>query len=246
MSDTARILERIRKMLALANDSAASEGERDNAMRMAHATLAKYNLDLAMVEKHQQQKKENSEEKRVHQPAAFYGRPWARHACQSIAALCFCHYLYVPATKAKDTRHYFIGRYSNAVSASLLAEYVVNSIMKEGKRGQRQRQAGNEWFRSFSWGAAVSVGHRVTEILAQATKPAEPVSAPGAAPGTPGTAIVLADVYRDEQQANVEYVERTWGKARGRGRGGKSTVDYSAMSEGREYGKKINLNRQVH
>jgi len=37
-------------MLRLANDAGASEGERHNAMRMAHATLAKHNLDLASVE----------------------------------------------------------------------------------------------------------------------------------------------------------------------------------------------------
>ena len=45
--DKARALARVRKMLALANDAAATEGERENALRMAHATLAKYNLELA-------------------------------------------------------------------------------------------------------------------------------------------------------------------------------------------------------
>lgn len=38
--DMSRILQRVRKMMALANDKAASDGERENAMRMAHATLA--------------------------------------------------------------------------------------------------------------------------------------------------------------------------------------------------------------
>ena len=49
MSDDERnkILARVRKLLNLANNAAATEGERDNAMRMAHATLAKYNLSLA-------------------------------------------------------------------------------------------------------------------------------------------------------------------------------------------------------
>lgn len=48
--DKERILSRVRKMLRLANDAGATEGKRDNAMRMAHATLAKYNLDIAQAE----------------------------------------------------------------------------------------------------------------------------------------------------------------------------------------------------
>lgn len=33
------IVEKVRKLLNLANDESASEGERDNALRMAHAFL---------------------------------------------------------------------------------------------------------------------------------------------------------------------------------------------------------------
>ena len=46
------ILDRVKKMLAIANDSAASEGECDNALRMAHNTLAKHNLDMADLNAH--------------------------------------------------------------------------------------------------------------------------------------------------------------------------------------------------
>ena len=48
------IIEKIKKLLALAADSGATEGERDNAIRMAHGLLAKHNLDMAQVTASQQ------------------------------------------------------------------------------------------------------------------------------------------------------------------------------------------------
>jgi hypothetical protein len=56
------VLERVRKLLALGTNAGATEGERDNAMRMAHALLAKYNLDMAQV---QMETGEVSEDRRV-------------------------------------------------------------------------------------------------------------------------------------------------------------------------------------
>lgn len=41
------ILEKVKKLLALAGNAGATEGERDNALRMAHGLLAKHNLDMA-------------------------------------------------------------------------------------------------------------------------------------------------------------------------------------------------------
>lgn len=66
-----KIINRIKKMLALANDAAAAEGERDNAMRMAYNLLAKHNLTMATVEG------PTNGEKREQNAAQFYGRPWA-------------------------------------------------------------------------------------------------------------------------------------------------------------------------
>lgn len=45
-----KIINRVKKMMALANDPAASDGERENALRMSYAILAKYNLDMTDVE----------------------------------------------------------------------------------------------------------------------------------------------------------------------------------------------------
>ena len=44
------IIEKIRKLLALANGTGAADQERESALRMAHALLAKHNLSMSDTE----------------------------------------------------------------------------------------------------------------------------------------------------------------------------------------------------
>lgn len=230
-----RIIERIRKMLALANDAGATEGERDNAMRMAHATLAKYNLDIAMIEASGTKKAKG--EARTKEAGTFYGRPWARSICQSIAQLMFSEYVYFSAKRATDTGHYFIGRHSNAMAATELARFVVEAVLKEAKRHERANGGGWPTVRAFAWGAARRVGERVAEIRADAEK--APVEVP-----TGGTALVLASVYAIEAEQNALAVATYFPKLR-TGRTGKGVYDSEAYEAGREYGGTIGLNPQL-
>jgi hypothetical protein len=85
-----KIFERIKKMLALANDLAASEGERENALRMAYNTMAKYNLDMAAVEAHGKK----AEEQRINFQNDSWSWLWARQVNQIIGRLFFCKYYY--------------------------------------------------------------------------------------------------------------------------------------------------------
>lgn len=235
-----RIIERIKKMLALANDKGATEGERDNALRAAHATLAKYNLDLAAVEAHVSAKSKApgaSNEPRDAHTANFFGRPWARAAIIAVAKLCFCKYIYVSASKAKDTTHYFVGRHSNSVTAALLAEFVVESINREGRSRQRREGRLNPWFISFAWGAAIAVTARVEEIL-RAGDPAHMAN------GSPGTSLILSDLYDTEERANALVVSQRWPTLR-KGTSGKGIHDRDGYSNGQAYGSSINLDRRL-
>lgn len=236
-----RVIARIRKMLTLANDAGATEGERDNAMRMAHATLAKYNLDLAEIDSSGGKKTAGVEE-RHKLYTAFYGRPWARVVAQSVAELMFCKYLYIKASVAKQTVHVFVGSHANSVSASILAEFLVTSIIREGKRRTREADAGNAWFRSFATGAAASIARRCISLRESANRgdPADP-----ATPGAPGTALVLAGVYEREAAANRAYVEQLNTRNEGRPHDFTRRTSSSALAEGVEYGSTVSLNRQV-
>lgn len=229
MIDKEKILARIRKMLALAENSGATQGERENAMRAVHATLAKYNLDLAEVEASGREKVEA----RIIGHMVFYGRPWAQGCAQSIARLYFCHYIVRLAEKADDTRHYFIGRESNVLTTGHMAKYVVESIRKESKKRMRAAGAGNAYARSFAMGAAAMIAKRVDEMMKESSTQRGD-----------GKSLVLASVYQQESEANQKIVDESFTTKKGFDRG-KRDRDVEAFIEGTEYGEKVSLNRQV-
>lgn len=243
------VIDRIRKMLALANDAGASEGERDNAMRAVHAYLAKYNLDLAAVGSTPEKPKLGEVAPRHQHRASFYGRPWARLICQGVAELMFCRYVFLTATQAKNTIHVFIGSHANSVSASLMAEFLVSSVWKEGKRRTREAMAGNAYFRSFATGAAHRIAQRCVALREAAMRPggaANPaVRSRPATPQPPGTAIVLADVYEREAAANNAFLESVVKpRTDNREHFGKR-IDPDALVEGARYGNTVSLDRQL-
>ena len=227
-----KIVERIRKMMALARDAGATEGERDNAMRMAHKLLAAYNLELAEIDG-DRAKKETMEPRAEHH-ATFYGRPWARNVVGSIARMLACRYLVVSAVKGKDTTHIFVGRHTNAVTAAYLAEYLVNSIDREGHKQQRAAGEGNAWFRAFAWGAASKIHDRVAEILANKDAPTAL---------SDSKALVLANWHSKEMTANEEWVHARYRV--GASRSGKDFATGEAYQSGQSFGAGLSLNQQL-
>ena len=222
------VIDRVRKLMALANDAGAAEGERDNALRMAHNLLTKYNLELSDVGE-----KEKIEPRDLHS-RTYYGRPWARVASGAVAELFFCEYLYVGAGDAKLTRHYFIGRESNATTAMMMAEFIVNSIAREGKRRNSLEGTGrNAWYRSFCTGAAYRLVSRVKEMMKETPPEAQP-----------GTALVLASLYQQERSANLAVRDDKFPSLR-KGRTGKREFRGDALDSGRRFADTIPLNRQV-
>ena len=166
-TDQARALERVRKMLALAHDAAASEGERDNALRMAHATLAKHNLSLVDAET-------TTSERRVDLALETLCWPWMRTTAHGVAELFFCKYFFV-RTRKNYVKHYFVGLKSNATTASELAQYVVDSITKEAAKAKRAAPfADSDFVVSFCKGAAHRVYVRCERLRAEAAGRAAP------------------------------------------------------------------------
>jgi hypothetical protein len=225
------VLERVKKLLTLGRNAGATDGERDNAMRMAHKLLAKYNLEMAEAELHGA----DVEEKRGFVSTPFYGRPWARVVAAAIGRLYFCEYVYTSATVATDTKHYFFGKQSNASVAAAIAQWVVEGVRREGRRQNPINGEGaNAWLRSFSVGAANVIYYRVEEMIKEANK----------VKAEPGMSMVLASVYANEQSKNVVIRDQKFPKTR-KGHGGKRSGNHDGAHAGRKYGQSINLNRQV-
>lgn len=226
-----KVLERVRKMIRLANDSGATEGERDNALRMARATLEKYNLDMAQVETETSKPQED----RMIKGAVFYGRPWARAAAAAAGDLCFCSYLYVTGRLAAHTKHIFVGRTSNAITAAELAQYLVESIHRQAKAHQRKHGLGNESYRAFAWGAASAIRRRVVELRLASEKASE---------ASPSGGKGLIVYQANENAANQEFVAGTFPQL-SKGRNGQGFADATSARAGRDYGETVSLDRQV-
>lgn len=223
-----KILTRIRKMMAIANDAAASEAERDTALQMSYKLLAKYNLSMVDVDKHLPQ------EKRERLEVVFVSTIWARNVANTIAKLFFCKYVVGPKTNAWKGRHYFVGKESNATTAMLMSEYVVTSVLKQARRLYKDDSCPEA--RSFAVGVADNLRIRVRELIAaQATE----------SDAAPGTALVLANLYASEVSANDEFMLQIGFKTKPSTSRGKSSVQSNAYDTGREFGNTINLSSQI-
>jgi hypothetical protein len=154
-----KILERVRKLLAMANDERGNEGERDNALRMANNLMAKYQLDMADIP---------TEVRERDDPIGRFDVdgwyiPWCNMIRGSVARLFSCKYLQGGKINATRGRHIFIGRASNATTAMLMSDWIVKEALREADRvaGHRLTPAG----RSFGLGVASRLARRVTELL---------------------------------------------------------------------------------
>ena len=233
--DKDRALERVRKMLALANDAGASEGERDNAMRMAHATLAKHNLSLVDVDA------SSGSEKRVDLGHETLCWPWMRVTANGIAELFFCKYFSVK-TRKNYVKHYFVGRLSNATTASELSQYVIKSISKEAARAKSDEPfAGSDFVLSFCKGAA----HKVYRRCAQLRADAERESQANPTIRATGTALVLASVYKQELDANSDYLRDVLKITLRTSVSRQRRASADAYNKGSAFGSSVSLNRQV-
>lgn len=253
MSDVqAKILRRVRKMINLANCAGATEGERDNAMRMVHATLAKYNISMSQVGTG-----EASEEARESLRQPFLGKPWAIRIAASIARMYFCHYHYSTmggnAGPTQKAMHTFVGRHSNVVTAQEMARFVVEAVNREAQRYQRKIGGRYGDYRAFAQGAADKIRRRCAEIEAKAKEQGVQDVAPETEADDPelltqagtGTALVVANLYKTEADANAAWLEERGLKL---GKGRSESVDRSkghAHAAGIAYGAKVSLNKQV-
>lgn len=223
-----KIMDRVKKMMAIANCAGASEGERDNALRMSYNLLAKYNLTMVDVDAAVREK----EDPRQATCAPGWSMTWAKHIYHSMADLFFCSYFSSTKINAAKCQHYIVGKESNATTARLMAEYIVTSILKETRT--RYGHALVPEARAFSIGAMNKLSQRVKELKKQAQDEQQTVR---------GTALVLANLYQSEKQANQLIVDSQF-NVRIKPTRTKS-VNATAYNEGKEFGAGINLSPQV-
>ena len=221
-----KILDKVKKLLALANNSAATDGERDNALRMAHGLLAKHNLSMEDAQEHE------AMEGREKQYIETFHMTWAKHVCNNIAKLFFCSYYVGQKLNATKGKHYFVGKQSNAITATLISTYVINSILKECRNNWKHNLAPES--RSFCIGAADRLRERVAEMIKDAN----------VAGGTEGTSIILHNLYKSEADANKLFLENS-GTSLVNVKSRDTKVNSAHYDAGQQFGDRINLNGQI-
>jgi hypothetical protein len=223
-----KILERVRKMLTLANNEAATEGERDNALRMAHNLMAKHQLDMMDLDEHVREK----DDPRGHFQEEGWNLQWCNQIRMHIARLFGAKYFIGKKINATRGTHHFVGRESAATTAMLMSDWIIRDTLRKCDKfaGHRLTAGG----RAFGVGVAGMLSTRINEML---KKKAEEVRE------FTGRDLVLLN--EDEQEANENYIEDVLGvklKSRALRR---SRLDRDGYAAGREHGKTINLNTQL-
>jgi len=115
-----RLINKIKKMFELANNAGATEGEADNAMRMANKLLEKHNL--SMLDLH-------TEEGVGIKFESGQTSPWIRTVYNAVSKVYGCSYFYSPHQKC----NYIVGTESDRISASFIIGQLIEDIKRAGK-----------------------------------------------------------------------------------------------------------------
>lgn len=217
-----KVISRIQKMLNLARDGAAHEGEARNAMDAAEATMRKYNLTMAEVEAAGGNGGEGS--KRTKE--GVKGRAQYEFQQQLMAACAEVNYCAVLKTsmwkgnRSMVTGYVLIGREGNVVATRELYDYLNATVERLAFEyvGRDNRQRLSRTAISFKKGCAERLGERLVarhaESLEEQAREARERSAAARHPASTGTAlvIVMKDFAQEEMDANDDM---RWGLVEG-------------------------------
>lgn len=228
-----KIIERVKKILAIANDNTgASAAERETAMKMAHTYLIKHNLSMSEVSS---KSKDAIDEDRGNVVMSGQRTHWERSIINSIASLFFCKYFHI-----KGKKHFFIGRKDNIITAIEIVKFVLKSVDKEADKLGAGRHDFSVFKRGFCVGASNAIYHRTVimkDEAEQENKPAEQ--------GATGTALTVTGVYDSEDSANKNYISTVLNIKLKATKERKLDTTLEGMIRGLEYGDKIHLGKQI-
>ncbi len=128
------VIEKVKKLLALANDGRGNEHQAAAAVAKAQELLEAYNLNMSMLE---------SPTKGTRSDTRFKGGlyKWQRYLMQSIAHLNFCMYWSVKGNyKGAKYEHRVLGREENVIGAEILADYLQSTINRLASETAKERE----------------------------------------------------------------------------------------------------------
>ncbi|MEG5041592.1 MULTISPECIES: DUF2786 domain-containing protein [unclassified Microcoleus] len=226
MADTS-IVERIKKLLALATSS--NENESTAAAQKASLLLAQYNLSLAdLGPSHQEEIDENS----VETTSKFV--TWKMMLLSGIADANGCNAMRNTYTGSM----FLVGTSTNLIVCKHLYEYLSSAIEKRANY-RKGNGRGLAYLNAFRVGCATRLRQRLLEQKQEMEESGIPGSGDVAA--TPG--IVVRSMFEKNQQAIADYLEGRGAKVKTRS--GSQVSSAAGFYSGYEVGDKISLHKQV-
>lgn len=221
-----KVVERIRKLMALAQDGGATEGEADAAMNRVQEMMAKYNITIATVEAAGGSEEGGGrlktnyggpEARKTRGGTSAVGAEYQRMLMSVICHVNFCS-VYILQAQVQDRRgvtrgqpvgYEVIGRQVNVVAAQTTFEYLnatINRLASEFARDHdtnNMSNLANSFKRGLSDRLQTRLWGRYFE-LKEASK-REQAAASSAPTGSNALVIALEDVEQKEHDANRDF-----------------------------------------
>ena len=203
------IKDKIRKLLAKANNTACTVDEAKAFNEKANELMAKYNLDRAAVA--------DKEEAiiRTHRELQVLKRPWSSAILHGLCHVYYCKWYFTRLNSRMDTIT-IVGEENNVAVCHAIAVMVLRAVQQEARRMGDGR--------SFMTGAGYSIYQRCLEM--------RPQTSIASATGTGKSLMVLSD---GEDRGNAEYIAAKVGRLRQ----AKKTTARISSSGGYDRGQKF-------
>lgn len=210
-TEAASALDKAVKLLALARNN-DNEHQAAAALEACQRLLEKHNLDMALVER---KSGGGSGSKREDQKTGGGLYKWQRSLWEEIAKLNFCMYWSIPGkSRGEKYENRVLGRPENVMMTKMMAEYLQGAIERITREWAKERGC-NIFARdaiAYREGMADRICSRLRDKRYEA-EAAERRKADEAArearasgSGTPGTALVIADIQSAEADLNNDYL----------------------------------------
>lgn len=177
--DIEKMKERIRKLLAKADNTACTVAEAEAFNAKAHALMAEYNLGRADVAA------KEAEILRTHKELQVLKRPWSSNILHGLCKLYYCKWFFTRNGRTGTIT--IVGEESNVAVCHAVAVAVLRAVQYEARITGLGR--------SFMTGASNSIYQRCAEM-----RPTNQLAGK-----TTGTALMVLD--NSETQANAAYIE---------------------------------------
>lgn len=202
-------IEKVRKLLALAKDKGASEGEATNAMAMASRILEQHNLDMALVERTQGQAG-TPHAKRDDKVSGGGLYKWQRGVWEATAKLNMCVYFSIRGLgRGTKYENRVIGRPENVIMTTVMAEYLQQAIERLAAEWAKDQGYSSRFVREaiiYREGMADRIQNRLWTLQYDRKRESQNAKEAQASSGAPGTALVLVDVISNEEDLNNDYL----------------------------------------